>query len=157
MSKIKEAIELLEKEADFDPDDRPEPEELLSRLAATIDKALALLRPLADEEPICKTCGDTGKPCRACGEYHPPISMCPPHEVRMKWAKNVCPDCGAEEPKCKTCGGTKMVEYEPDDVQGDIMVPCPDCRTEEPQAGEFTKRLRSIIKDSKSRPVAPIE
>ena len=46
----------------------------------------------------------------------------------------------ASEPKCKTCGDTGQVEYEPDDIQGDIMVPCPDCQ--QPLIGEFTKNTR---------------
>ena len=49
------------------------------------------------EKSKCRLCGGTGKPCDTCGEYHPSICMCPPHEVRMKWAKNICPECGAEE------------------------------------------------------------
>ena len=47
----------------------------------------------------CRLCNGTGKPCNSCGEYHPSITMCPPHEVRMKWAKNICPDCGRKETK----------------------------------------------------------
>lgn len=50
-------------------------------------------------EVECRLCKGTGKPCDSCGEYHQPPVMCPPHEVRMKWAKNICPECGREEPK----------------------------------------------------------
>lgn len=47
----------------------------------------------------CSLCNNTGKPCNSCDEYHPMQSMCPPHEVRMKWsaAENVCPQCGTKE------------------------------------------------------------
>ena len=34
------------------------------------------------------------------------------------------------QPKCKTCGDTRKVDFEPDDIQGDIKVPCPDCQPE---------------------------
>jgi len=47
----------------------------------------------------CSICNNTGKPCANCGEYHSSRSICPPHEVRMKWTKNVCPDCGTKEPE----------------------------------------------------------
>lgn len=33
-----------------------------------------------------------------------------------------------KQPKCSTCGDTKKVEYELDDIQGDVMIPCPDCQ-----------------------------
>jgi hypothetical protein len=54
----------------------------------------------ACQEP-CETCGGTGEPCKSCGEYHPTVSSCPPHEVRMKWQKDICPDCQepAEKPQ----------------------------------------------------------
>lgn len=45
----------------------------------------------------CRYCKGTGKPCSGCGEYHLGISMCPPHEVRIKWGKNICPGCGLKE------------------------------------------------------------
>ena len=44
----------------------------------------------------CSLCDNTGKPCK-CGEYHGTDSICPPHEVRMKWADNICPECGRIE------------------------------------------------------------
>lgn len=55
-----------------------------------------------------------------------------------------------QQPKCKTCGDTKKVEYEPDDIQGDVMVPCPDCQQPATQkAGECTKcRGTRIVDDS---------
>lgn len=47
----------------------------------------------------CSICNNTGKPCASCGEYHSSRCMCPPHEVRMKWIENICPDCGTKEPE----------------------------------------------------------
>lgn len=47
-----------------------------------------------------------------------------------------------EQPEpCKTCEGNREVEYELDDIQGDVMVPCPDCTAQEqPPASDFTKK-----------------
>lgn len=47
----------------------------------------------------CLLCNNTGKPCDSCREYHDKDTMCPSHEVRMKWVKKVCPVCGKES-KC---------------------------------------------------------
>lgn len=48
-------------------------------------------------ETECSLCDSAGKPCSSCLEYHPKSSMCPPHEMRMRSGKNICPDCGREE------------------------------------------------------------
>jgi len=49
----------------------------------------------------CPLCNNTGKPCKSCGEYHRETTSCPPHEVRMRWVKNICPECGRREEEKK--------------------------------------------------------
>ena len=60
-----------------------------------------------------------------------------------------------KQPECKTCGDKKEVEYEPDDIQGDVMIPCPDCQ--QPPAGEFTSKMRRIYMPTDPRIGVPVE
>ena len=49
-------------------------------------------------------------------------------EAIVKW--NTRPAPPVEPETCKTCGGSGTVDFEPDDIQGDIQVPCPACKPE---------------------------
>ncbi len=109
------------------------------------------------EKPVCSSCEDTGKPWCPCGEFHPRASMCPPHEVRMKWVKDTpCPVCGL----CATCGGSGICKncdgkriFTQMDIQTNAEFEkncdfcggsgnCPDCPTKD--VAEFVAKMRKM-------------
>jgi len=71
-------------------------------LGASADQHLKKeLKKSSNNKNKCPLCNNTGKPCKSCGEYHRETTSCPPHEVRMRWVKNICPECGRREEEKK--------------------------------------------------------